>query len=253
MSQELARRGRRPRLVRQHAEKDHWRLCLVDKARRFGDGLRRGGAGSRGADRREDARARRLVHHVAGQGDEGRARARALRGPEGVRHDLADGGLGIDLDAIFADAAEQTCRGQALVRLLQAVRSGHHATEAHYRRALRGRGGEAGHQIRRPGTGGDKADSRLAGHPAQPLSDEGGVLLMPADDGLDSRIEQGVEHPVDLGTRNPEDAGDALCLQIADQYFCTARFSHRTSPSPLCRRKIGPVGEQTSLATAAGR
>jgi hypothetical protein len=250
---ELARRGSRPRLVRQHAEKDHRRLGLVDVARRLGDGLRRRSAGARGAHGREDARARRLVHHIAGQGDEGSAGARALRGPEGVRHDLADGRLGIDLDAVLADAAEQNRRVQALMRLLQPVRSGHHAAEAHHRRALRGRGGEAGHQIRRPGTGGDQADARLAGDPAQALGDEGGVLLMAADDGLDSRIEQGVKHPVDLGTGHPEYAGDALCLQIADQYFRTAGFSHRTSPSPLRCRKIGLVGEQTSVATAAGR
>jgi hypothetical protein len=96
----------RPRLVRQHAEEDHRRLRLVDESRRLGDGVRRGSAGTRGADGCQDALARWLVHRVIGQRDEGCARARALRGPEGVRHDLADGGLGIDLDAILADAAQ---------------------------------------------------------------------------------------------------------------------------------------------------
>jgi hypothetical protein len=64
------------------------------------------------------------------------------------------------------------------MRLLQPVRPGHHAAEAHDRGTLRGRGGEASHQIRRPGTGGDEADASLAGYPAQALGDEGGILLM---------------------------------------------------------------------------
>ena len=60
---------------------------------------------------------------------------------------------------------------------------------------------------------------------------------MPADDGLDSRIEQGVEDPVDLGARHPEDAGNALRLQITDQYLRTAGVGHRT----LHRRCVGAM------------
>ena len=85
-------------------------------------------------------------------------------------------------------------------------------------------------RFRGPKTGGDEADAGLAGHPAQALSDERRILLMAADDGLDPRVEEGVEYSVDLGARHPEYTGDTLRFQIANQYLRTAWLSHCASP-----------------------
>src|SRR5262249_56344835 len=98
-------------------------------------------------------------------------------------------------------------------------------------RSLGSRGGEAGDQIRRARPGGDQTDARSAGHSTESLGDEGRVLLVTADDGLDPRIQQGIEDPVNLGTRHAEYMGDPLCLPTAHQDLRTAGTSH--SPSFL--------------------
>ena len=86
-------------------------------------------------------------------------------------------------------------------------------------------GGEPGHQVRAARARRHQHDAGLAGEAAQAAGDEGGVLLVAADHRLDLRIDQRVEHRIDLGAGDAEDILDALRLEVLDQELARRSFA----------------------------
>ena len=158
-------------------------------------------------------------HDVLRRADERGPGPPGLRGAEGVRHHFRNRLRGIDLGAELGDGPEQAHGIHALMDLLQSVGERHGAADRDDGIAFRVRGGEAGHQVGAARAGRDQRHARLAGHAADPAGDEGGVLLVAADDRLDPRVQQRVEHLVDLRAGDAEDVLDALRLQTLHQQF----------------------------------
>ncbi len=130
--------------------------------------------------------------------------------------------------------------------LLQCFGSSDRPTERHHRVTLGVGSGQARRQIGDTGSRGCDGDASLAGHAADAASNEGRVLLMPADDRLDRRVNKRIEYRVDLGARNAKDMCHALHFQSADDQFGTDLLRliydlvHRQSPSELVRHRRVP-------------
>ena len=81
------------------------------------------------------------------------------------------------------------------------------------------------------GTSGDKTDARLAGKLAIGFRHHGRTTLIAADEHINLRIVQGVEHRQVAFSR---DAGEPLCLldqQLIDQDAATASLCHFILPA----------------------
>jgi len=103
------------------------------------------------------------------------------------------------------------------MRLLEALRDRHRAAQGDDGIALGIGGREPGHQVRAARAGRHQHDSGLAGDAAQAAGDEGCVLLVAADHRLDLRIDQRVEHRIDLGAGDAEHVLDALRFEVLHQ------------------------------------
>ena len=188
-------------------------------------------ASGRGAEQRhahggQHAIGRGTGHDVVGQADVGGTAAPGFRRPEGLRDDFPDSVGGFDFGRKSRDGPKDADGIEVLMALLGQVRPRHAAAETHHGHPFGICGGKASHEIGCPGPGGDDADSGLSGHFADAGSDEGGVLLVAADDRLDARSEQGVEDAIDLGARDAAHAGDALRLEVFDKNVRAAWISH---------------------------
>src|SRR5262245_25747958 len=96
--------------------------------------------------------------------------------------------------------------------LLQAVGNAHGTSDRDERVAFGVGSRQAGYEVRATGPGGDQRNSRFARHPTDTAGNECRVLFMPADDGLDFRVQQRVEDFVDLRAGDAENILDALRL-----------------------------------------
>jgi hypothetical protein len=119
---------------------------------------------------------------------------------------------GVDFGAEFGNGPEQAHGIHALMDLLQVVCYGHSTADRDHGIAFRVRGGQAGHQVGAAGPRGDQGHARFARHAPNTTGDEGGVLFVPADDGLNLGVHQRIEHLVDLRARDAEHIFDALRL-----------------------------------------
>jgi hypothetical protein len=140
-----------------------------------------------------------------------------LGGAKGVRKHFRYRLRRIDFGAAFGNRPEQAHGIHTLMDVLQAVCHGHGTADRHHTIAFRVRGGQAGHQVGAAGSRGDQGHARFARHTPNTTSDEGGVLFVPADNGLDLGVQQRVAHLVDLRARDAEYIFDALCLQTLHQ------------------------------------
>lgn len=73
--------------------------------------------------------------------------------------------------------------------------------------------GEPSDEIGNTGARGRDGDAGLPRHASDAACDEGGVLLVPADNGLDLRVDEGIEDRVDLGAGNTECIVDTMSFQ----------------------------------------
>src|ERR1700739_3771635 len=99
------------------------------------------------------------------------------------------------------------------MKLFQSVRNRHCATNAYDRIAFRGRRCETCDKVRAAWPRSDQRHSRFSGHAANAACYERGVLLVPANDCFDLRIQERVEDLIDLRSRYAEDVFDSLRLQ----------------------------------------
>ena len=218
-------------LARQHAEQHHRPFGGLDQGGGGGDRFGVGRAERRDGRGGEHGAGGGRFHDVLGQSEKGRARTARFGGAEGGGGRFGDRRRRIDLGGIFGDGAQQRHRVHALVRLLQPVGDRHGAAQRHDGITFGIGGGQTGCQVGDARTRGHEHDAGLAGQPAQPARDEGRVLLVPADDQLDLRVDERIEDGVDLGAGDAEYVFDALGLEVAHQQVCAVlRVAHSTSP-----------------------
>lgn len=147
----------------------------------------------------------------------------AFGGPERGGNHFRDAVPRRDLGREPSDWPEQAHGVQRLVRQFEPVGQRHGPAEGDNRAAFVIGSRQSRRQVCAAGAGGHETYPRAAGHPADPLGDERGVLFVPADDRLDLRVEEPIKHLVDLRARDREDVLDPLQFQAPDQQIGTAR------------------------------
>src|SRR5437660_5663560 len=148
-------------------------------------------------------------------------------------------GLRITPTSTSARSCGSAYRTHALADLLQSIRDGNGTADRDHGITFRVRGGESGHEIRAAGPGGDQRHARFPRHAPDATGDERRILLVAADDRLDSGVQQRVEHLVDLHARDAEDVLDTLRFQTLHQQVRSGWRAHFFSPSAFARSAAG--------------
>src|ERR1700749_91519 len=107
------------------------------------------------------------------------------------------------------------------MNLLQSVGESYRATQSDHWVTLGISGCKARDEVGDAGARSSDRDSGFAGHPSNAPSNEGCILLMPADDRLDRRVDERIEDLVDLCARNSEYPLHIMLFECFDDDICT--------------------------------
>ncbi|TKW50239.1 hypothetical protein CTA1_9682 [Colletotrichum tanaceti] len=216
------------------AEEQHGELGVLD----HGGGAAQGGRGrgavlggrEGGGGQGRDGRLGAEGHDVDGQADGGGALRVGGGGAEGVEHDLGDLVRVDGAGGLLGDGPEQLHAAQALVRLLGGLDALDVADDGDDGGALVVGRHEARGEVARAGARRGYAHAGTPRDAAKGAGDEGGVLLMAADDELDlGPVDEAVEDGVDLGARHAKDVCDACVDEGVDDDVY--RFRHGVGES----------------------
>lgn len=162
--------------------------------------------GGKGRDGRLDAGG----HDVDGEDDGGGASGVGVGDAEGVDHDLGDLVRVHSGDDLFRDRSQEVGGLEALVGAVGGLASLDAPDDGDHGRALVRGCYQARDEVARSGPRGRDADTGAAGQTANGGGDEGGILLVAADDDLGlGMVEEGDEEGVDLGAGHAKDVLDA--------------------------------------------
>ena len=106
-----------------------------------------------------------------------------------------------------------------LMNLLERFIGRHCTSECHNWISFRIGGCQPGHKIGNTWPGSGNGHAGLSRHASNASSNKSGILLVPAYDGFDLRIDQGVEDGIDLSSRNTENIFDSVGFKSLNDYF----------------------------------
>ena len=165
---------------------------------------------------------------VLGQVDEHRAGPPLLGDLEGKTHRGGEVGYILDDEVVLGDRHRDPGDIDLLEAVLAQKREDDVAGEGHERHTIHVGGGDAGHQVRRPGAAGGDADTDLAGRACIPIGGVGCPLFVAGEDVADpvAILVEGFIERQHRPSGKAEDRIDTLLHQTLYDDLCSTDLHH---------------------------